>query len=415
MACGWRAWAATGQGEAGMQEGASFGEAVSAGFALAAELRLAKRGGSVPVTVALPARCAVWERLTLPAGDPGELAGMVRLQFEKNLPYPIEETALGFQVLPRQSGGPAAQEASITVLAYAVHEAAAAALCAPLLQRQFPQRLTLWPLHVAEQSAEKGIACGLWREENDLVFGIFENRRPSFVEILGDRENPLAALPSVFMSAEMAGAPMDFQEILLDNTLSALGEPISKLLGASVRPLPLEFPALPPGETADLTPAAWRAQAARKERSRRLRKRVALAVALYAGLLIAAAACLGVQKERLAALQKQTAALQPQVDAVIDRQTRWKALAPAIEQRQFAVELLFQTCLSLPTPETRITRFEIARNQLLVEGEAPSAQQAIAFAERLKARPELSDYRFESSQPVLLPNEHAQFKIFGKQ
>ena len=113
-------------------------------------------------------------------------------------------------------------------------------------------------------------------------------------------------------------------------------------------------------------------------------------------------------------LKKEATSLQVRVDSVLDQKARWKALAPAIDQRRFAVELLFQTCQSLPTPEARITRFDLGQGQFMVEGETPNAQQAVEFGEKLRGRPELSDFRFESGQPVILANEHAQFRIFGK-
>jgi hypothetical protein len=52
--------------------------------------------------------------------------------------------------------------------------------------------------------------------------------------------------------------------------------------------------------------------------------------------------------------------------------------------------------------------------QFMVEGEAPSAAEAIDFLEHLKAEPGLGAYRIEAGNPVILPNGSAQFRIFGK-
>ena len=381
--------------------------------------------------MAIPARHAVFERLTLPSEDPDELASMVRFQFEKSLPYPIEETAIGFQILSKTAIVPTRDEevqgledpqppsepgVQTTLLACGVHHATLSSLCAPLLERQFPERLTLWAMHVAAQSLAGETACGLWCEENDLAFGIFESGRLGFLKILGaNQESLLSELPRALMSAEMAGAPCEFREVLLDPTLSAWSEPLAALLRAPVREL-LATPGIepPPGEAVDLTPETWRAEQSRWERSLRLRRRIGVAAADYVVILLAVLGDLGFQSGRLNALRKEAATLQPQVDAVIDRQTRWKELAPAVEPRRFAVELLFQAWQNLPTPETRITRFDLAQNQFMLEGETPDAQQAVEFAEKLKKAPELSDFRFEAGQPVILPNEHAQFRIFGK-
>lgn len=410
-ACGWRAVAATVRGETSEQTAPSFAEAVEAGFALADDLRLVKSGEALPLTVALAARYGVYERLTLPSTDPEELAGMVRLQFEKSLPYPLEEISVGFQILS-QTAEPALQT---TLLAVGAHHPALATLCAPLLdRRQTPQRLTLWAMHLAAQAPAGEVACGLWREEDQLVFGIFEDARLGFVEVLGAAEaDLLTALPCTLMSAEMAGAPTAFSAVYLDPSLASLSQPLESLLGGPVRELDPQG-AEPAGGALDLTPEPWRASQAHQVRMRQWRGRLILAGALYAALLLLGLIWLGIQGGRLTALQKQTVAMQPQVDGILDRQTRWKNLAPAIERGRYALEILFATCQSLPSVETRITQFDWSRDQFMVEGEAPNAQAAIGLAEKLKKQAALGDYRIESGQPVILPNEHAQFRIFGK-
>ncbi len=407
--CGWRVMAVTDCGDWSVEEGASFADVLKAGFALAEELRLGKRDlRLLPVNVALPVRCGVFERLTLPSTDREELSPMVRLQFEKNLPYPVEETSFGFQVLSQT-------DTETTLMACAAHEAALSVLCAPLLERGTPRSLDFWAMHVAAQAPANSVACGVWREEENVAFGVFENGRLGFVELLSGEADVRFVLPGVLIRAEMAGAPVDFTEVLFDPTLAEIGKALAALFGAPVRQI------LPQGgeptavDTVDLTPGKWRAEQNLRERRLRLRRRIAAAAIVYAAVLGASLAYLGIQNQRLETLRKQVFSLQPQVDAVIDLQARWKALAPAIEKRRFAVELLFQAWQCLPSADIRITRFELAPNQIVVEGEAPDAQQAILFAEKLKAHPELADYRFESAPPVLLPNEHAQFRIFGKQ
>lgn len=401
-ACGWRA--AAGEAEA---QAPSLIEAVDAGAALADELLFTRKGEPLPVEAALPARCVVTERLTLPSADPGELDGMIRLQFEKSLPYPLEETSCAFQVLS-QTAEPSPQT---TLLAIGAHHAALDALCQPLLDRhQTPRRLTLWAAHLAAQTEET--ACALWREEANLVFAVFENGKVGCLEVLASAGDDLAAaLPRALMSAEMAGAPADFKAAYLDPALEALKPALASLLGLPLRELNLR--GADPGPL-DLTPAPWRDAQARRERVRQWRRGLTLAGAVYAAVLVIGFAWLGIQNARLQSLRKEALALQPQVDGVLDRQTRWKDLSPAIESERYALELLFAAYQSLPSPETRITQFDLARDQFMVEGEAPNAQEAIAVAEKLKSQPALGVYRIESGQPSILPNEHAQFRIFGK-
>ncbi|MEI8234238.1 MAG: hypothetical protein WCH57_06080 [Verrucomicrobiota bacterium] len=408
-ACGWRAATVPERGVSSARTCASFAEAVAHGYALAAQERLGKHG-SLPITVALPLRCAVFERMALPSADPGELSGMVRLHYEKSLPYPAEETATGFQVLARQ---PREAPPQTTLLAWAVHQSAAAALCAPLLERQFPRRLTLWAMHLAAQAPTEEPVCALWREEADRVFGIFEDRRVSFAEVLHGGGNLAAELPRVLLRAAMAGAPTAFHAVLLDGAFAPLGEALAAALHAPVAALP-DAAGLPPEQAPDFTPEAWRTEQTRRGQSRRLRHRVLAGLTAYAALLLACLAALGMEGREREGLAREAAALHPRADGILARQTRWNALAPAVEPRRSTLELLFQICRSLPSPDTRITQCNLAPDQCVVEGEAPGARQAIAFAENLKTRPELAGFHFESDPPVLLPNEHAQFRIFGK-
>ena len=421
-ACGWGAVVRS-RGEMEVREAVSFGEALEEGMALVEKLRVGK--GGVEVRVGLRTRDVVFERFELPSGEVEELEGMVRLQFEKSLPYALEETTVGMQILRQrvgargltEEGGVAEPVVETTVMACGLHRGAAESLCGPLRGRgRCPERMTPWALLVAGCAGVGVVACGLWREEGDAVFGIFEDRRLSFVEVLASPGEVVVGVSRALMGAEMAGVPVKFSEVLLDPALASVGEGLSALLGAPVRELDV-FGAVESEawEGVDMTPQAWRQERERRESFVRVRNRLAVAGALYAAVLVGAFVDLGVEGGRLEAMRREAQGLQPQVDALIERQARWKALAPASGRRLFVAELLFQSFESLPGPEARLTKFEVpAQGQFMIEGETPDAQQAIAYVERLKGRAELGEFRFEAGQPAILSNEHAKFRIFGK-
>src|SRR5687767_1145910 len=58
---------------------------------------------AIPATsrihLALPCHAALLERMKLPATTREELEGMIQLQLEKTLPYPIEEVTSEFEVI----------------------------------------------------------------------------------------------------------------------------------------------------------------------------------------------------------------------------------------------------------------------------------------------------------------------------
>ena len=90
------------------------------------------------------------------------------------------------------------------------------------------------------------------------------------------------------------------------------------------------------------------------------------------------------------------------------------AIAPAIDPHRYTVEILYQVSSSLSSEDIRITTYDQTPAQFMVEGEAPTAGSAIDFGDRLKNNPELKDFKFDITPPTILPNEHAQFRIFGK-
>src|SRR3954466_11774276 len=77
------------------------------------------------VRLAIPCQAALLERLTLPATDREELAGMLQLQLEKTLPYPVEDVASDFEVIH-------SAENESTLLSVAAHSGQLDDLCRPL-------------------------------------------------------------------------------------------------------------------------------------------------------------------------------------------------------------------------------------------------------------------------------------------
>ena len=67
-------------------------------FATLAEAAAALPAGT-HLHLALPCQAVLLERMTLPATDRAELAGMVHLQLEKSLPFPIEDVSADFLIV----------------------------------------------------------------------------------------------------------------------------------------------------------------------------------------------------------------------------------------------------------------------------------------------------------------------------
>jgi hypothetical protein len=113
-------------------------------------------------------------------------------------------------------------------------------------------------------------------------------------------------------------------------------------------------------------------------------------------------------------LDRQIARDEPTTAFIKKTETRWKALAPAIDARYYPIEVLLQLFENLPSPDVQITTFSQSARQLSVEGEANTAALAYQFAEKVKKDPELQTFQFDMAAPRILPNDHAQFRLEGK-
>ncbi|HMG04488.1 MAG TPA: hypothetical protein VK581_03445, partial [Chthoniobacterales bacterium] len=104
----------------------------------------------------------------------------------------------------------------------------------------------------------------------------------------------------------------------------------------------------------------------------------------------------------------------PRTEFVKATDSRWRALAPAIDPHYYPIEVLVHLFDSLPSADVRITNFTQSARQISVEGEANSAALAYQFADKVKKNPDLQTFQFDMGAPRILPNDHAQFRLEGK-
>lgn len=362
----------------------------------------------LPVNLALPCQALVLERLTLPATQPEELAGMVRLQSEKSLPFAIEEVSTDFVNI-----GTGSQES--TVLAISAPHSTLAKLCQPLRERGIvPERVTPFVLHVAATCLADEIVLVLYAEQGELVVAIVEMGRLSWTHVLPstDADRLAAELPQLLLPAMMEGVTTDFSRVLLARDCWALERALREYFELPVEALPP--PAARLSTPINLVPPAWPAEVQEVRRARNRRQQLLIAAALYLLAVAAAIFYFATLERRAGTLEARLAAARPQLTLIQTRKTRSNALAPAIDPNRYTVELLYLLLRSLPTDEVRITEFDQTLDQWRIVGEAPSANLAIDYVGRIKEDKDLGTYQITAPPPQLLPNEHAQFSIFGK-
>lgn len=382
------------------------------GAAVADYASLEEAGAAVPararLELALPLNAVLLERMTLPALDREELAGMVELQLEKTLPYPVEEAARTFEIV-RQT------ETESTVLSIVAPESSLDLAVRALRERsRVPQRLTLFATAVGRSFPAGEAVFSLWQEQGQTIAAIGENGRLSWAQLLegSDAEAVRVELSAMLLSAELDGVAVNFSRVLLAPECEDLREVCREIADAPVETLaPLTI--LPESEV-DLLPASWIADSKRAARSEKLRERLTMAAIVYLLLMAGAFVYLALQKRSVQALDVQIAELQPQIVETQARQQTWKMLAPAVDPGRYVMEVLYQVNKNLPSQEVKMTLFESRPDQFMVEGEAPSTTHAIEFAEKLGHVEELKAFKIQAGNPVILPNNHARFKIFGR-
>lgn len=362
----------------------------------------------LPVHLALPSSAVLFERMTLPATDRAELAGMAELQLEKSLPFPIEEVSSDFVVLENRAG-------ESTLLNAAVHHVPLETLCAPLRAAgRLPDKVTPFALHAAAACPADETALLIYLEQNQFVVSVAQNARLGWTQNIASAEASalLAELPQALLAAEIEGVPSRFDSVQLSTESAALAGPLRALFPVPVQVV--EIRGVLPEPVMNLARPAWRAEADRQQQGYRLKQRLATGAAIYCVACAAAFAGIFWMKREVRKLDAQFAAARPELEFVQARQSRWNDLAPAIDPSRFTVELLYQLHKNLPADGVNITDFDQMPTQWKVMGEAASVNLAVDYVSRLKAEKELAIYQINAGPPAPLPGEHAQFSVFGK-
>jgi hypothetical protein len=363
---------------------------------------------SQAIHLALPCHTAIIERLKFPSVDREELAGMLQLQLEKTLPYPFEEVSSDFDVISQQ-------ENESTLVSVATNNAQLDRLCEPLRSRsQLPQKVTIYAMHVAASCAPDRTTLCVWPEDEQLVVAICEGGKLSYAQTLPgmDAATVLSELPAFLLSAEMEGVPTQFDGIRVEQGCAGLRNELADYFSKPVEIISFDAPL--PEPATNLVPPAWIEETRRNQRSGVLKQQLQLAAGVYLVLVAAAFIYLGVQKYKMNELDKELMRTEPLVAKTEKQQARWQALAPAVDPTRYTIEIMNLLFANRPSNAVKFTLIETGLSQWKVEGEAPNVGDVYDFNEKLKKEPGLSGFKIEAPSPKILPNDAAQFVIYGK-
>lgn len=332
---------------------------------------------------------------------------MARLQMEKILPFAAEEVTCGLMVVETR-------ETESVVVVFTANNHKLESLCRPLIEKGIhPSKVSVFASHLAA-TVPDGYQFIIYRELEALVLAIAQGGKLIFAQAVdaADTDQFSGQLPALMLSIQMEGLPVDFSAVHVDAACADLESALESSLGAKIHKL--LFPPFLNGQASQVMPLSWVEARKASVRSVLLKKRLKHVGVGYVVLFVLGFAYLVWLQFQMGAVEKQLLAIKPQTEFVEKLQRRWSALAPAIDPAQYPVEVLLQVYNCLPSEEVHLTKYTQTPDQFVLEGEAPTANSAIEYGERLKKNEALSRYTIEVGNPVILPNEHAQFRVFGK-
>ena len=357
----------------------------------------------------LPVTAVLAQRFRLPSVDPAEFPEMIRIQIEKVLPFSADEVTTDFEVIEQDDN-------ESVVSAVAIRNEQLAEIAAPLLDRGFiPRQVTVYAAQRASTHAPKGNALLIYPEGETLVYAMTENGKLSLARVFenGNGEQLQLELPQLRMSAELQGINASSTNVLLDESCYQMRDTVQGILASSPEIVGIELP--PAAVKLNLLPESWRRRRSQLIRQAGWRNRLLWIGGAYVALLFLMFAYLGLLRFQIGNLDRRIAYDAPQTQFVRATEANWKALAPAIDARYYPVEILLHLFESLPSPEVRITAYNQSAREISVDGEANTTALAYQFIEKIKKNPDLRVFKFEMPAPRILPNDHAQFRLEGKQ
>jgi hypothetical protein len=356
----------------------------------------------------LPVTAVLAQRFHLPTIDPAEFPEMVRIQIEKALPFSADEVTTDFEVIEQNENGS-------VVSAIAVRNEQLAQLAAPLLERGYiPRQVTVYASQRATTHAPEGRALLIYPEGEQLVSAVTENGKVSLARTMEGIEPAQlqSDLPQLTLSAELQGISGVFPNVFLDETCFELSDTVENILISRPELVGVETP--PASVKLNLLPQSWRDRRAQLERRGEWRKRLMWAGGAYVAIFFLVLLFLGYTRFKVGRLDRLIAQDAPKIEFVRGAESTWKSLAPALDARYYPVEILLHLYESLPSPDVRITAYNQSARQISVDGEANTAALAYQFADKVKKSSQLQIFQFNMSDPRILPNGHAQFRLEGR-
>ena len=396
----------------------SRGLAVSGGTV---EELLGRLPADAVVSVGLDSADVLVSLFRLPAAEGEELRGMVSMQLEKVLPFPVEEVVFDAvvvgsgEVSEEGVGGEDREVASISVPLGSVEEA-----CGILRERGV--RIGAVGVYAEELGYRwkgAGEVLAFWMEFGRVVVGLYRGGAlvwadtfavPDGEGVAGYLEEELARR---LVSAEFAGMSWAGCRLMVGAGAELVRSTVERIFGRMSEGFEV---GLTEPIRGGFKPASWAAEESQEQNRNRFQAGLQRVVMAYLLVILGFVGYLAVLKRKANGLEQRIQALQPVVAETREREQRWRGLAPAIEPERMLIEVLHQVNQARTSEEVRITEFTSSPQEFILAGEASSYAEAVDYTEKLKGNADLTrNFQLTAGNPQILPNERAQFRITGRE
>ena len=376
--------------------------------------------GSLPsdaaVAVALDSADVLVSLFRLPAAEGEELRGMVSMQLEKVLPFPVDEVIFDAVVLGGSGDGSEERDvAAVSVPLGAVDD-----VCGVLRERGWRVRgVGVYAEELGFRWADSGEVLSFWMELGRVVVGLYRGGRVVWTDTFGlpDLEGSEGYLEDELtrrlVGAEFSGMSWEGCRLMVGVGAEGLLRVVERIFGrgAEVFQMGLTGPI-----RGAFKPASWSAEESQEQNRSRFQAGLQKVVMAYLFLILGFVGYLAFLKRQANGLERRIQELQPVVAETREREQRWRGLAPAVEPERMLIEVLHQINQARTSEEVRITEFTSSPQEFILAGEAASYAEAVDYMEKLKGNGDLSrNFQLTAGNPQILPNERAQFRINGRE
>ncbi len=119
-------------------------------------------------------------------------------------------------------------------------------------------------------------------------------------------------------------------------------------------------------------------------------------------------------REKIAALEKQNAIIEPDVQLIQMEEQRWVVLEPAFDMKFFPVVQLSRVTSALPGSGVVVREFRTSGKSIRIRGQARDVALANRLLEDLNAMDEFASYQWNMPNPRVESDNTATFEIEGK-